>query len=1802
MIQRIKNITLTLLALLAVAATAHATDIRRVLVSNYSPNGQKFYLSYNGATSSVTDIPIDWSTQKITATIDLTNCSRPVENILSVGNNIVTWSNGTKNFHLYYPTSINTSDAGYQQMKVDFSGKSGNKKVNNLSGTITVEVSSTDGLKINNNVVATASELTDLFQQTSIQIGSAEGATQSRATYEEVAIVTTIANDKEKDLDLSDVQSGTSWNKTISPIDLHRQMIHVEMDLTNCTDANENILSIGSDISAWTTQNGHIHMYYPTTAGGNTLQINYLQDNKGGQDNNRREIAITSKTITFDLSTDGFYVNGSQVDGYNSTLLEKLLTLGSIQIGSAEGNTRSKATYSKIAVITLREKAITYPTFVTHVASDLLPNSSETATYYIVLGSDTTKAITAVNANQQGTLQPTLSTWSKGEAGQQWQIHSTSSSAYPYAMSNVKNGLYFGAGAANNGSPTIFPTAQLTNGNTSWAFKYQGDGTFTICCVPTTNSNSTVYYLTANDDNTIAKTNDASQATHFALRRANTPFVTPEAGNTFYYITAGADETLAITMGTQTDTRNDPQNQDFTLVVTKLTKESSQQWQLVKSTKASSPYTTMFQCRSNGLAIDDAAGNGKDVIAWTNEATRLTVKSDANNNNQHFALVKAYGDDNAYYISIVHGSTVNYLKLNDDSTKLQTTTNIDEATAFGFYKQGSNRETAFNISWIANPEKNFSNVEPAHATFIPYPSTEAMTADADYYAKPWLQPKSADYMSLNTADGHTWKFKYVEGTTGSGANGPAASEFQAADYDDSSWGTIRVPMSWEMQSGTNKPVYTNVGYPFSTSQQNALNGIVGAGMTDYVDGNNSTGFYRTTFQLPENWQDGNHRIFLHFDGVYSAAVVWVNGEYVGYTEAANTDTDFDLTDILGSNLSGNQQLSVRVYRWCDGSYLEGQDMWHLSGIHRDVYLYATPKVFVKDHVITTNFTNDNATAGTLNVKLFMDNRSGLALNKTVTVTLKDAKGATVGTASWAYQGSTGTALDSAVVSITPTQALHPWTAEDPYLYTVEVAQDSMAFSTKYGFRKITKSGNQILINGKRIFCKGVNTQDTHQEYGRAIDVPTMLKDITLMKQANVNTVRTSHYPRQPKMYAMFDAYGLYVMDEADIEDHYCDQGYPKNWGLTSNAKWLKPMMERTEYMVKRDRNHPSVIFWSLGNESGSRSNFQSTYNLCKRLDDRFVHYEQGSGQSYSDFGSNMYPTVQAVQNAVSGLNNKPYFICEYDHAMGQSLGALKEYQDVFEGSTGIVGGCIWDWVDQAIFDRDDIQANSTQSNGYYKWMSGYDYSGKINSDLGFQGTFMNNGVVTPDRQWTAKLAEVKGVFQPAAFSLSEDKHTLTITNKNSFETICADSFLLTYEVLRDGCVMQKGTLNVPTITPNGIGTGNWATGTTSVPSITTDNSHEWLLNVSLRLKNATAWAAAGYDVANGQFTLQARPELGTYAPAKADGLTVTGNSTTGYTVSGTTKDNKTFEIKFGSNGKMTSWKVDNKDIIATNITGMNAGPDINTFRCIDNDRSSGTPGTSITSLPMDSVSNTSVTVAPTASGTNYTMTVEGTTTYGPGYTNVYTFYPDGTVDMTITMKPNNKGTRRLGMGMKFAAGFDEVEYYGRGPWSNYVDRKTGTYLGRYSTTVNEMTDENIHPQTGGDHLDLRELTLANTNGLSLNIKAQASSSNAVQTVNNVQQLNQVSFSLSHFNEGKYCAYERTNNAGNIQRNAELWDRKLHWYDNGCIDNRVVYAHFDYFQWGLGNHSCAGEQALLQYQCPTSGTYTYTLRFTPSVNK
>ena len=1109
---------------------------------------------------------------------------------------------------------------------------------------------------------------------------------------------------------------------------------------------------------------------------------------------------------------------------------------------------------------------------------------------------------------------------------------------------------------------------------------------------------------------------------------------------------------------------------------------------------------------NNGMAIDMALNGTKEPLVYT---------VDNRNENQNIFFEEVEGQEGVYRLYATYKGQKYYM-YSETSAKLRTTTNPNfPGTLYTLEKTAKVKGNYWE------DETTFEeNKEVGHATFIPYTSTQQMKADVNY-DKAWMTPEKADYLTLNGL----WKFKFVSDPS----LRPNEQDFYGDKADVSKWDTITVPSCWEMK-GYDKPLYLNVEYAFYDNPpfiQNKVSGV----------GSNPVGSYRRQFTLPEGWDKKN--VFLHFDGLYSAAFVWVNGKYVGYTQGGNNDAEFDLSAYVRT---GDNNICVQVLRWSDASYLEGQDMFHMSGMHRDVYLYATPKTFVRDHYITSALNKtDKYQSGTMNVELEMDNRHQVATEKNVKVSLIDPKGETIGTQTANFSFAANEESKTIKVKFEGLSNLQLWSAENPQLYTVEVSQlegdkEEMAFSTKYGFRHIEIKNGLVYINGARVFFKGVNTQDTHPYYGRTMPVATMLKDIFLMKQANVNTIRTSHYPRQAKMYAMFDYYGLYIMNEADVECHknWNDRGM---WSAISNEPtWGAQFVDRTVRMVRRDRNHPSVIFWSLGNESGVGCNFVSSFNATKALDSRPIHYEGTSNAGRTDcseLNSKMYPDLNYVRNKSSQNNgNQPFFMCEYAHAMGNAVGNLKDYWDIIESSRLGIGGCIWDWVDQAIYDPQAIKRGQLTKNGFAHYTSGYDYPGP------HQGNFLNNGVITADRAWTPKLTEVKKVYQYAVLTYNNSEKSVTIKNKYNF--IDLNQFNLKYTVLKNGEVVETHVIDMPSVAPG-------KSVSVQLPYTSTlEKGFEYLLNVELITKEATDWCESGYAQIAEQFTLLSRsPQLPAIQTAGED---LTLNTSNGVSVS-----NKNITFAVGRNGMVKTWNSNGVNVIAANhkqLIGSN-------IRWIENESPLGNHNFGEKDA---SILSANVTGEMAADKHSCTVKVDAKDVNCP-YTLVYTIYANGVVDMKATYSPKVSGLRRIGLDMVFPTGFENVEYYAKGPWENYIDRQTGSYLGRYTTTVSDFFEMYTHPQSMGNRLGLRELIMTNPD---------------TEDFIKIETTGQVSFSLQHYNQSDF-----------LTPVLHPWDLTKH---------DVTFATFDYMQRGLGNGSC-GPGTESEYHCPASGTYTHTLRFT-----
>ena len=1158
---------------------------------------------------------------------------------------------------------------------------------------------------------------------------------------------------------------------------------------------------------------------------------------------------------------------------------------------------------------------------------------------------------------------------------------------------------------------------------------------------------------------------------------------------------------------------NNGDNDAPVMVETEDETSFGQKWKFVKAGATEGVYI-ITSAGFPTAAIDVAPNKNYFLLNWT-----ANTASD----NQKLLVQAVEGEDGVYQLLWNKTPTMGVTELSD--SRLQLTNNLTSQATWFRLVETTEQVLPEPNKWEDETCFGENKLAP-HATFMPYATTAALRADAVRYAQPWNDPNGAEWLSLNGL----WKLSW----TNAPSNAPE-EEFWGDNADVEEWDTITVPSCLEMK-GYGSPYYINVDTPFNDNYPKI---VMRAGCV------NSAASYRRTFILPEGWEN-DKRVVLHFDGIYSAAFVWVNGEYVGYTQESNNDAEFDLTSVVRS---GENNIAVRVIRFSDGSYLEGQDMWRMSGIHRDVYLYATPKTYVQDHFLSSTLSTSDYTSGSLQVSLKMENPAAAAVTKHVIATLLSPSGEQVGSERAEVNFAAGETEKETVLTFSALSGLQLWSAETPSLYTVEISQtdadgnEEMAFATKHGFRDVRIKSGKVYVNGKAVLFKGVNTQDTHPVHGRSIDVATMLRDVQIMKQANINTVRGSHYPRQAKMYSMFDYYGLYCMDEADIECHY-------NWEqggntITRAQSWQPQFVDRMERMVMRDRNFPSVIFWSLGNESGTGINMQAAYNRAKELDPaRIVHYEGATrgGASYTDLYSVMYPTVSAVASAAKNNSKRqPYFICEYAHAMGNAVGNLKEYWEKIDGSTYGIGGCIWDFVDQSIYSAEDIKNGTLTQNGRPKYMTGYDFPGPS------QGNFVNNGLIPAHRAWTSKLAQVKQIYQYVRFgSLSSNKY-LQLTNGYAFTNL--NAFDVTYAVLCDGEEVETGEIAPINCLP-----GNSSLVTLPIAT-TLEEGKEYLLNVTFSLREATSWAEAGYPIAAQQYVLQSRPDAlpAVAADASLSPVTVTSSVIGSNTLYNISNGKETIEV-YGM-GKMRTWKYDGKAIMENMYNFL----DYSDFRWVENDEATGNTrntGNGITAYAMTQVPTVD------ADGSAYWTTLHTGTLCNAQYD--YRFYPNGTLDVQVTYTPQSSDLRRIGSAMQMPAGFQEVTYYARGPWDNFCDRKEAAFLGRYTSSVADMLEPTPRPQTSGNRTELRELTLRNvTNDLILSLQTEG----------------QVDFGVLHHADKDLAGVR-------------------HAWNLGATPSKTI-LHLDYAQKGLGNGSCGkGTGTLAGYCLPSSGTYTHLLRFRP----
>lgn len=929
------------------------------------------------------------------------------------------------------------------------------------------------------------------------------------------------------------------------------------------------------------------------------------------------------------------------------------------------------------------------------------------------------------------------------------------------------------------------------------------------------------------------------------------------------------------------------------------------------------------------------------------------------------------------------------------------------------------------------------NKEPGRATALPYPDRER-AIQATREATPYFQ-------SLNGS----WRFHWVP------TPDRRPLDFYQPDFDVSGWKTIPVPSNWQCQ-GYGTPLYTNITYPFKADPPR----VMGEPPADYTNfqARNPVGSYRRTFQVPSDWK--GRQVFLQFDGVDSAFYVWINGRQVGYSEDSRTPAVFNITACLQD---GENVLAVEVYRYSDGSYLEDQDFWRLSGIYRNVYLWSTADFYVRDFFVHAEL-DDQCRDAQVRVEVEVKNFAQRPQAFTVEAELLDAAGKAV------FQGvaASGNAEAGAAAAVTlnkPVANPAKWSAEQPNLYrlllTLKDAAGKVAEVTtcNVGFRRVEIKDRVLLVNGQRVYLKGVNRHEHDPLDGHTVSVDSMIQDIHLMKKLNVNAVRTCHYPNDPQWYDLCDQLGLYVIDEANIESH--GMGYDEK-SLAKDPAWKEAHLDRTRRMVERDKNHPSVITWSLGNEAGNGVNFYATYDWIKQRDSsRPVQYERAGLERNTDIYCPMYATIEHMVEYAKKNPDRPLIQCEYAHAMGNSVGNLQDYWDAIEAYPALQGGFIWDWVDQGLL----VDVPKGQGDKYFAY--GGDFGDRPND-----GNFCCNGVVHPDRTPHPHAWEVKKVYQNIkvhAVDLAAGK--VRVQNKYFFTNL--NEFEAEWLLQCDGHEVQAGSLGRLDVPPQ-------ASQEVSLPIEKPDREGgEYLLTVSFTLAAAKPWASKGHVAAWDQLEMPwkkaATAELGS-GQTPPDLKTAEGR----LVASG---DGWTAAIDKAS-GELISYQVDGVELLAAPIVpSFWKAPNDNQMRSryMQQTQPWRTAAAGRKLLSLDNASSGGV-VQVTA---RYQLPVGDS-----GYQIVYRFARDGRIGVEAAYTPGAGKSAllpRFGVIWTMPQAFGRLAWYGRGPHETYWDRKTGGEIAIYESTVDEMVFPYVRPQDTGNRGDVRWMTLTNERGFGVRI-------------------------------------------------------------------------------------------------------------------
>ncbi|MGL4520662.1 MAG: glycoside hydrolase family 2 TIM barrel-domain containing protein [Phocaeicola sp.] len=926
--------------------------------------------------------------------------------------------------------------------------------------------------------------------------------------------------------------------------------------------------------------------------------------------------------------------------------------------------------------------------------------------------------------------------------------------------------------------------------------------------------------------------------------------------------------------------------------------------------------------------------------------------------------------------------------------------------------------------WQSQYAMGLNKLTP-HTYVLPYENASKVV-EGDYTSSPY-------YQSLNGA----WKFNWVMNPD----NRPV--DFYKPSYSVKHWAEINVPGNWERQ-GYGTAIYVNEEYEFVSPLFDMKKPTPPTVPHKY----NEVGSYRRNFTVSKEWE--GRRVVLCLEGAISFYYIWLNGELLGYNQDSKTAAEWDITDKL---VPGNNTLAVECYRWSAGSYLECQDFWRLSGIERDVYLYSTPKTYIQDYEVVSTLDKVNYTDGefALNVKV------GTAQsNDKLSYKLLNAKGESVLAETKSIQGESVTFAASKLPNV------ERWSAENPALYTLLLELTNGAGKVteltgcKVGFRTSEIKEGRLHVNGTPLIIKGVNRHE-HTQLGRTVTEESMIRDIELMKQHNVNTVRNSHYPNDKRWYELCDIYGLYMIDEANVESH--GMGYGKE-SLAKDTTWFQQHLTRNQRMYHRSKNHPSIIVWSMGNEAGMGINFERTYAWFKTVEKhRPIQYERAEKQPFTDIYSPMYRSIGDIKSYVNqeSTPDRPFILCEYSHAMGNSCGALNDYMTTFEENAQAQGGCIWDWVDQSFREIDE--------NGKWFWSYGGDYGPK---NIPSFGNFCCNGLVSSDRVPYPHLKEVKKVYQYIKAKLVNPKKP-TVTIKNWYDFTDLNAFELKWQYVSSQGVVLKEGREVLTCAPH-----QEITFTPSQPSAAQlKGVGEYYLNLEWFRRTAAPFVATDYAISENQFVFAASGSIVPESTKTAGGKLA---------VEGTKVANELFAMEVSTeSGALTSYQVFGQEMLVNPML-------LSVYRPLtDNDNRDWSNGKIWQKEGLNQLTQKSKKVDVKRQGKGIEISSEVVLENAKGavlFTGTvnYTLGESGHLKVKCTLVPDTALVHRMaraGVTFDLPAAYNQVKYLGRGDEETYVDRKQYGRVGIYETTAQDMFVGYVNPQACGNRTDVRWAQITN---------------------------------------------------------------------------------------------------------------------------